>query len=131
MKHIFFMFYSPIFLYIIASIWKKCGANPKNLKEGSGSYIDIHAWKMSNCTYGLSQHKEYKFPLLCIYHQGRSQTFQNKIGGAYWDSKWQLSIDPCTKCHFMGAQGGARILTEGVQAPPPPSGYTPVHHMIT
>ena len=25
-----------------------------------------------------------------------------RSGKADWDSKWGLSIDPCTKCHFMG-----------------------------
>ena len=43
--------------------------------------------------------------------QGRSQTFQNGgaargAHGADWDSKWQHSIDPCTKCHFIW--GGLR-----------------------
>ena len=30
------------------------------------------------------------------------QTFQN-VGGPEQYTEWQLSIDPCTNCHFIGA----------------------------
>ena len=43
---------------------------------------------------------------VAVYVQGRSQTFQNKGAargsrGTYRDSKWQPSVDPSTKCHFI------------------------------
>ena len=66
--------------------------------------------------------------------QGRSQTFQNEreqggsesFKGADWDWKWRLSVDPCTKCHFIWRLVGSTSVW-GAQAPQPPSfGYTPV-----
>ena len=41
--------------------------------------------------------------------QGCRQPFQNegvarRPRGADWDSKWQLPMDPCTKCHFIWGQ---------------------------
>ena len=53
--------------------------------------------------------------------QGRSQTFQNEgaARGADRDSKWRLSIDPCTKFHFIwGAQGGLDFWLGGSSPPP-------------
>ena len=44
--------------------------------------------------------------------QGRNQIFRmrgrqwGRRGWADRDSKWWLSIDPCTKCHLMGGGGG-------------------------
>ena len=63
--------------------------------------------------------------------KGRSQTFQNEgaARGAGRNSNWQLSIDPCPKCHVMGGSRGAELLTEGAQAPMPVS--TTSHRSIT
>ena len=42
-------------------------------------------------------------------------------GGANLDSQWGLSIDPCTKWHFIwGDSRGAGLLTEGAEGPQPP-----------
>ena len=62
--------------------------------------------------------------------QGHSQTFQNEGvarglrgerggGGADWDSKWQLSIDLCTKCNFIWGQGGQSFFQGGSHPLPP------------
>ena len=36
-------------------------------------------------------------------------------------SKWQLSIDPCTKCHFMGGFMGSRASDRGLTPTPNPA----------
>ena len=56
---------------------------------------------------------------LFFSNQGRSQPFQKWGGirgvqGVDWDSKWQLSIDPCSKCLFIlggGLKEGPGLLT--------------------
>ena len=56
---------------------------------------------------------------------GHSQTFQNEgaargaqggAGGADWDSKWQLSIDLCTKYNFIWGKRGGRVSAPGGQS---------------
>ena len=55
-------------------------------------------------------------------YQVHNQIFQNEGAargtqvGADWDSIWQLSIDPCVKCHIMGGSRGVGLLTKGAQA---------------
>ena len=54
--------------------------------------------------------------------QGRCQTFQNKGAqeqGADRDSKWQFSIDPRTKCHFIWGSRGTGLWIVGSSPPPP------------
>ena len=48
-----------------------------------------------------------------------------RVRGADWDSKWQLTIDLCTKCDFMGGQEGGRVSARG-QLPPDPHLATPL-----
>ena len=38
-------------------------------------------------------------------------------GGGDRDSKLQLSIEPCTKCHFIGGSRGTGLLTGGLKPP--------------
>ena len=70
--------------------------------------------------------------LLCLISWGVGSLFKMRGrqvggGGADRDSNWRLSIDPCRKCHFIRGLKGDGFLTEGAQAPQPPtvSDYVP------
>ena len=79
----------------------------------------------------LMAFKNSKYP--SVYHIGyklfkMGEGQGGAGGGADRDSKWWLSIDHCTKCHFIwGAQGrGQGFWLGGPHHPlPHPSGYTP------
>ena len=73
--------------------------------------------------------------LTLLAHRGLARLFKmwgSKGGpgvsrGDNWDSKWQLSIDLCTKCNFIWGQEGAEFLPGGRLLPcPSPSGYATV-----
>ena len=104
-------------------------------------------------SFVLVSHGPYFFLFLHIYdahltlktksanfptcQQGCSYSFQNEgqeggLRGVDQDSKWQLSINPCTMCNFIWGLKETGLLTEGLKVPNTPSGYTPVsvptHH---
>ena len=52
--------------------------------------------------------------------RGRQGGSRVSRGGADWDSKWQLSIDFCTKCNFIWGEEGGQSFCQGGGRPRPP-----------
>ena len=109
------------------------------------NYIGFHLFHHLALCAGQWRERRLETSILSLMmasYQGRSQIFkmrgrQGGLRGAYRDSKWWLSIDPCTKCHFIsGAQGGlpAGLLTEGAHpgglTPSQPPGYAPASYLV-
>ena len=109
--------FSPLFFSIFKSYPFENNFNPLNMLNSSRN--NLESWtKHSNRHWAIAG-AQPAFSKLGLA-RGASEVSR----GADRNSKWRLSIDLCTKFHFIwGLKGVAELLTGGSSPQPPPHVY--------